>query len=426
MEFEHFEYKFSSEGAGPGRRIASLLAEQGYQSLHREALDLVRRYLPNVPGAEPPADPPAHPRTVDVLIPPATPAVRILVCERPIIGAPGGATVAVVAVGRSLDEAHRSRTAAKLVLDSKGNGDTDLAGHLTADNGRARSARFRPEWAQALGLTHPAAPETPALTTPRPLASAQALFTLQGAQPLLGRPAVLRSRLDKSANGARGGADPTVLDGLVAEGLVERSFVLMCRESGQVVGIGKDAAEVQAAMQLAIRCPHCRRPLSEESQDVVYSLSAPGEEFIKSTRWMRDALESSLRKRRCEAVLLAGAADGRLDGAASYKDAVLLFRLKDGAAADDDVRTLLQTAAEFEHVAPGVPTRSAIVTTQPAATAVAVNGTSPCVVLDASRLDEGLDRLLDDVKREAFARLTGTMLEFTRPDPGALLSRAPV
>ena len=422
MEFEHFEYKFSSEGAGVGRRIASLLAEQGYQSLHREAVDLVRRYLPGGAGAEP-ADPPAHAATVDVLIPPATPAVRILVCERPAIGAPGSATVAVVAVGRSLDEAHRSRTAAKLALDSKGNGDNELAGHLTADNGRARASRFAPEWAQALGLTHPDAPGTPSLSTPRPLASAQALFTLQGAQPLLGRPAVLRSRLDKSGNGTH--VDPAVLDGLVAEGLVERSFVLMCRESGQVVGIGKDAAEVQAAMQLAIRCPHCRRPLSDESQDVVYSLSTPGEEFIRSTHWMRDALESSLRKRHCEAVLLDGAADGRLDGAACYKDAVLLFRLKDGAAADDDVRMLLQASAEFAHVAPGVPTRSAIVTTQPAAPAAGGNGNPPCVVLDASRLDEGLDRLLEDVKREAFARLTGTMLQFARPDPGTLLSRTP-
>ena len=418
MEFDYFEYKFSADGAGQARRIASMLAEQGYQSLQRDALDLLRRYLPNATPAGPTEAPPAGARTVDVLVPAADRIARILVCERP--GADGGITAAVVAVGRTPEEAHRGRTAAKLALDTKGNGDRGLAGHLAGDNGRARQPRFREEWARALGLVQADAPEA-AGSSPRPFASSQALFALQGAQPMLGRPSLLRSKL--GANGGRA-LDPSQLDGLSNEGLIDRSFVLMCRESGQVVGVGKDAAEVQAAMQLSLRCPHCRRPLSEEVQDVLYSLSPQGEEFIKSTRWMRDAVESSLRRRNCDAVVLSDTPNGGVDGAAYFRDAVLLFRLRESAPGDEDLRTLQQAGAEFEKVAPGVPVRSVVVTAQPAAAATSsTGGGAPHVFLNASQLEDGMDRLLEELKRDAFTRLTGTTFEFMRPDPSTLLSR---
>src|SRR5579864_8217050 len=380
MEFDFFEYKFSADGAGQARRIASMLAEQGYHSLQRDALDLLRRYLPNATPEGQAEEPPAGARTVDMLVPATDRIARILVCERPVTD--GGIAVAVVAVGRTPEEANRGRTAAKLALDSKGSGDSGLAGHLAGDNGRARQPRFREEWARALGLV-PADAQEAAGSSPRPLASSQALFALQSAPAMLGRPSLLRSKLD--TNGARA-FDPSQLEGLSTEGLIDRSFVLMCRESGQIVGVGKDAAEVQAAMQLSLRCPHCRRPLSEEVQDVLYSLSPQGEEFIKSTRWMRDAVESSLRRRNCDAVVLSDAPNSRVDGAAYFKDAVLLFRLRESAPGDEDLDRLQQAGAEFEKVAPGVPVRSVIVTAEPAP-ASSTGGHTPYVFLNAPQLE---------------------------------------
>jgi hypothetical protein len=419
MEFDYFEYRFpggaaAGPGAGHGRRIASMLAEQGYHSLQRDALDLLRRYLPNASGDGAPAESPTGPRTVDVLVPATDRTARVLVCERP--DPDGGATVAVVALGRTPDEAHRGRTAAKLALDSKANGDPVLA-QAAADKARTRQPRFRGDWAHALGLTAADGPGA----APRSLASSQALFALQGAPAVLGRPSLLRSRIDKAGNGSRT-ADPAQFDGLAAEGLIERSFVLMCRESGRIVGVGKDAGEVQAAMQLSLRCPHCRRPLSEEVQDVLYSLSPQGEEFIRSTRWMRDAVESSLRRRHCDAVVLAEAAQSRVDGAALYKDAVVLFRLRDGAPAEEDVRLLEEAGAEFRKVAPDVPVKHVIVTTQPQLVPAAA-GNGGCAVLNASQLEDGVDRLFEELKRDAFVRLAGTRLEFVRPDPSTLLAQ---
>jgi hypothetical protein len=425
MEFEYFEYKFAAEEPGQARRIASMLAEQGYHSLQRDTLDLLRRYLPNGAG-ETQSEPLTRARTIDVLVPATDRTARILVCERP--SPEGGAVVAVVVVGRSQDDAQRGRTAAKIALDAKGGRDGAPGPQPAGENGRGRASRLRQEWLRALGVATADGAEAPA-SSPRPLASAQTLFALQGAPSMLGRPSVLRSRLDKAAAGAGAagrGADPAALDGLTAEGLIDRVFVLMCRESGQIVGVGKDAAEVQAAMQLSLRCPHCRRPLSEEGQDVLYSLSPQGEEFIKSARWLREALESSLRRRNCDAVVLAEPSNGRIDGAACYRDAVLVFRLRDGAPAEDDIRSLQRAAAEFEKVAPGVPVRGIVVTTQPVpapAAAAATDGGAPCVFLNASLLDESLDRMLEDLKRDAFSRLTGTTLEFIRPDPSTLLIR---
>lgn len=418
MEFEYFEYKFAAEEGGRAQRIASVLAEQGYQSLHREALDLVRRYLPGVTDADAAAAPLTRARTVDVLVPASDRTARILVCERP--GTDAGPIVAVVAVARSQEEAHRARTAAKLALNAGGTAEDGLAARLISDSGRGRAPRFREEWARALGLGQPGGQDPASSSTARSFASAEALFALQGAPEVLGRPSLLRSRLDKGTNGPRAPIDPAQLDALTADGLVHRSFVLLCRETGQIIGVGETATEVQAAMQVSLRCPHCRRSLSEESQDVVYSLSPQGEEFVKSSRWLREAVASSLRKRNCEAILLADTAASGVDAAASYKDAVLLFRLRDGAPAEEDLQGLQRAGTEFGKIAPGVPVRSVVVATQPApAAAAAAPGTATVVV--ASQLDDSLDRLLEELKRDTFSRLTGTTLEVVRTDPSTLL-----
>jgi|GEM_PF-1226247 len=427
MEFEYFEYEFPEGGAGRGRRISALLAEHGYQSLERESLDLIERYLPGGAGTAQTGGPPAGARTIDILIPPADQSARILVTERPG-GATPGVTVAVVAAARSQEDAHRSRTAAKMALDAKGGRESDLTASVANDNARARVRRFRQEWATELGLVRPdAGGEAAPSAGLRSLAAVQALFGLQDAPVVFDRPSVLRSRLDKGD--ARLAADPGLLDALVTEGLADRSFVLVCRDSGAIVGVGKDAAEVQAAMQLTLRCPHCRRPLGEETQDILYGLSAQGEEFIRSSRWIREAVESSLRKRNCEAVVLADAATSRgIDGAACYQDAVLLFRLKDGTPSKEDVQAFRKAMGEFKKTAPGVPVRGVYVAAQPAPfedPAAKTGADAPYTVVEISRLEAGLDRLLEEVRRDNFIRLTGTTLELVRTDPSTLLARGP-
>jgi hypothetical protein len=68
--------------------------------------------------------------------------------------------------------------------------------------------------------------------------------------------------------------------------------------------------------------------------------------------------------------------------------------------------------------------RSVIVTAQPAPAAESsTGGRAPYLFLNASQLEDSMDRLLEDLKRDAFTHLTGTTFEFMRPDPTTLLSR---
>ncbi|HLJ62230.1 MAG TPA: hypothetical protein VKZ50_21115 [bacterium] len=409
MDFEYVEYEYFGDETHAGERISSLLTDSGYQSLRRDTAELVRRYLPGValpvPGGRPEAA-----RTVDALIPPADSTARVLLCERPAPNGTPGTVVSILALGRSQNDAHRVCTAVRLVLDTE----------AVANNGAARIQRFRHEWLPILGLDRPAA--SPA-SGARPLAAAQALLALQHAPLVLGRPSILRSRTDTITDHSRTPVDPEVMDRLVPEKFVERAFVLVCRESGQIVGIGEDATEVETAMPLTLRCPHCRRPLSEEAHDVLYSLSAQGEEFIRSTRWIREAVEAALQRRHCDTVAVAeGTARSDVDLAALCHDTVLLFRARESAPSDEDIRTLADTVAAFERAVPGVLTRGVYVMSHAASPHDAgTEGTASCTVLELSRLDAGLDRLLEDVKQDNFVRLTGSELEMIRPDPGLLL-----
>jgi hypothetical protein len=427
MEFEHVEYEFPEGAASPGRRVSSLLVEHGYQSLYRDSLELVQRYLPGG-GAHHSAapGPPSSARTVDVLIPPAAQAIRILVCERPAAGAPGGTAVAVVAVGPSQEEAHRARTAAKVVLDAKA-GAEDGPAARTADDGRARARRFRQEWARDLGLVRSdrTGDALPPASSSRSLAALKALFALQDASSPGARPAALRSRLDDAAQRSGALFDAGLLDGLVSEGLVDRAFVLVCRDTGQIVGVGKSPTEIQAAAQFTLRCPHCRRPMGEEIQDTLYTVSAQGAEAVQSSRWIREAVDAVLRNRGCDAWVAANGAGHGVDAAACYQDAVLLFRVTNGTPSREDVQAFVRALAGFKEAAPGVPVRGVYVAAEPAPADVAGKGAAACTILEVSRLEAGLDRLLDEVKRANFVRLTGTALEIVWPDPTTLLAGGP-
>ncbi len=425
MHFEYMELADSGRDLLEGRKISSLLAEKGYTSLYAECAGLVTRYVPGLDAAPPAPASAAGARTVDVLIPPTDSSARIVIGERPASGT--GAVVAVLAVGRSPEDAHRSRIAVKMVLDGAAAGKETLAARIVNDNGRASERRFRQEWVRTLGLVHeegwsPDAP--PAL---RQETTVQALLTLQEMPPVLGRPGLMRSRADAGREKSRG-PDVAILEALVAEGLVDLTYVLVCRQTGQVVGVGKDAGEVRAAMRLSLRCPHCQSPLGEEIQDVLYSLTDKGDEFLRGAGLILGALDAALRKNGCDDVVLGnGLPEQLVDAAACYQDALLLFRVAGGPPRPDAIRELQRTMKEFMATESDVTVRGAYVTagTDPEAAAAAGDPQAPCVVLETSDLDAGVDRLLEDIRRANFTRMTGSLVALPQPDPAGLLASGP-
>jgi len=107
---------------------------------------------------------------------------------------------------------------------------------------------------------------------------------------------------------------------------------------------------------------------------------------------------------------------------------VLLFSLKDGTPSKEDVQAFRKAMGEFKKTAPGVPVRGVYVAAQPAPfedPAAKTGADAPYTVVEISRLEAGLDRLLEEVRRDNFIRLTGTTLELVRTDPSTLLARGP-
>ncbi|HEX4836222.1 MAG TPA: hypothetical protein VFW01_07800 [bacterium] len=423
MHFEYMELEAPGADLIGGRKISSLLAEKGYKSLYAECAEVVTRYVLGLNGSTDPPGSASDTRTVDVLIPPTDPSARIVIGERPSPGA-AGVVVAVIAVGRSPEDAHRSRIAVKMVLDKTAvGGEETFATYIVNDNGRASERRFRQEWVRAFGLVRDEGYGPDSSSSLRQATKVQVLLALQETPPVLGRPGLMRSRIDKEEKSRI--PDPAILDGLVAEGLVEKAHILVCRQTGQVVGVGKDVSEVRAAMRLSLRCPHCQSPLGEEIQDVLYSLTELGDEFLRSTSLILGALDAALRKNGCgEVVLGDGLPEQLVDAAACYQDAVLLFRVSEAAPRRADVQALQRTMKEFMATESEVTVLGAYVAagSDPETAAAANDPHAPCMVLEISDLETGVDRLLEDIRRANFTRLTGSTVVLPQPDPVRLLS----
>ena len=423
MHFEYMELEAPGGDLIGGRKISALLVEKGYKSLSAEYAGLASQYVPGLDVSRPPAGSTASARTVDVLIPPTDASARIVIGERVRPDATGP-VVAVIAAGPSPEDAHRTRIAVKLILDRTAVGEETFATYIVNDNGRASERRFRQEWIRGLGLVHDEAWGPDSASSPRQETMVQALLALQAMPPMLGRPGLVRSHVDK-AQEKTDVLDVAILEALVAEGLADMAHVLVCRQTGQVVGVGKDAGEVRAAMRLSLRCPHCQSPLGEEVQDVLYSLTEQGEKFLRGASLILGALSAALRKNGCDDVVLgSGLPEQLVDAAACYQDAVLLFRVTDGAPQKAAIRTLQRTMKEFAATESEVTVRGAYVaggTDPEIAAAAADDPQAPCLVLQISDLEAGVRRLLGDIRRANFARMTGSTVELPQPDPARLL-----
>jgi hypothetical protein len=427
MHFEYMELEAPGGDLIGGRKISALLVEKGYKSLSAEYAGLVSQYMPGLDLSRPPAGPPSGARTVDVLIPPTDASSRIVIGER-LRPDSTGPVVAVIAAGRSPEDAHRSRIAVKLVLDRTAVGEETFATYIINDNGRASERRFRQEWIRALGLVHDEAWGPDSASSPRQETMLQALLALQAMPPMLGRPGLVRSHVEK-AQEKSDALDVAILEALVGEGLAEMAYVLVCRQTGQVVGVGKDAGEVRAAMRLSLRCPHCQSPLGEEIQDVLYTLTEQGEKFLRGASLILGALGAALRKNGCDDVVLgSGLPEQLVDAAACYQDAVLLFRVTDGPPQKAAIRMLQRTMKEFAATESEVTVRGAYVAggaDPEAAAAAADDPQAPCVVLQIPDLEAGVHRLLGDIRRANFARMTGSTVELPQSDPARLLGPDP-
>jgi len=297
------------------------LHDSGYQDFTVEYHSLLARYLRS--GTELDRLVPESGEFVDVMVPPAHPSARV------VLHRPEPSLLRVVLAGKSQQEVRLVGTALKVHFEAVLGRGVELE-----DHSRALLARFRRDVLPALQLAANGEP-------PREMRSPVAMQVLRAMrhQPAVrGRPTILLSQSAMLAPDRTAEQIRDALEHLAGEGLLERWYVVLCREKGIWLGSSVNPDEIRAFTSLTMECPHCGRRIGDEQADVAYRL---GERVSAAdNRWMCDLVETALRRLGVEAVAVHPAGGAAVDGAACYHGAVILFRAKDDPADIGDLMRL--------------------------------------------------------------------------------------
>lgn len=335
MFIEYVDFKRPAWDADTLASMLERLHESGYQGLTGEIHQIIGRFTTAV-GDRPlgrtvgAADP-----FMDVLIPPAQSRARVIVHHR------GPGILRVVIAGRFQHEVRMVATALKLHLESFLGAKLD---ELIADEGgRASLDRFRRDVVPALQL----ASNGERVAEIRNPHGAQLLRAMRHQPAVRGRPTVLGSNLASLAPERPADATREAMEQLVAEGVLERWHVVLCRETAQWLTSTPSSEEMRKFVALNLECPHCGRRVSEEQTETAYRLGEHVQAYVSDNRWMCDLIEASLRRFGVEAVAVRPGS-GPVDGAACYQGTLLLFRAKENGVDASDLVQLRAKAKQFE------------------------------------------------------------------------------
>lgn len=379
MYLEYFDVKQTDWSPGAVATLLNRLQGSGYRGLTLEVQSLLERFVQLRPDRALAASLRGGERFTEILIPPAQPQTR-LILHRPTTDA-----ARVVVVGRSQHEVHMATTAVKMHLEQAL--DAKLKDLITDENGRASLARFRGEALPALGLLGEG---KPSLRVPN---GAALLKVLRGQPAVRGKPTVLASQisalsLDRSVEQTR-----DALEQLVADGVVERWHVVMCRENSHWLAVSESPDEIKAFVATKVACPHCGRRVSDEKSDTAYRMSENGQSYLSQNRWLCDLVETTLRRLGVEAVTVQPGGQA-LDGAACYHGSVLVFRAREGKQSAADAKAVRDQAQTLE--SQGWRTHAILVTDQPLPDDVKKTGIT--IVEGVGALEQVLTEILNGAR----------------------------
>ncbi len=406
MFVEYFDLKRAGWDAEIPATILTRLHDSGYQSLTLDIHQLIGPYTHSratrkLSEALSLLDP-----FTDVLLPPVHRQARV------ILHRPDPLTFRVVAVGRSQQEVRMAATGVKMHLEAALGG---RIGDLVVDeNGRVSLAKFRQEVLAGLGFTGDGA----SARQTRHAGAAPLLTALQHQPVFQGVPTVMGSQLATLAPDRPAEQTRDALEHLVSDGAVVRWYVVVCRESGQVLTFSPSQDEVKTFAALNLSCPHCGKRVSEDQTDIAYRLGAEAQGYLSDNRWICDLIETPLRRQGVEAVVMEPG-KGPVDGAACYHSALLLFRAKEGPAAVGDLTGLKTEARRLE--GEGWPVHPMLVSTVAAPADVRDAGVT--VVDNVASLEGSLETVLREVRERSLNALLPGLL---RPAAVALADLLPI
>lgn len=379
MYLEYFDVKQTDWSPATVATVLNRLQGSGYRGLTLEVQGVLERFVQFRPDRALEASLRGTERFTEILIPPAQPQTRV------IIHRPAAEVARVLVVGRNQHEVHVAATAVKMHLEQAMGG--KLKDLITDENGRAGLTRFRRDVLPALGLLGDG---RPSLRVPD---GAALLKLLRGQPAIRGKPTVLASqisalKLDRSVDQMR-----DALEQLAADGVVERWYVVLCREASHWLAVSESPDDIKAFVATKVACPHCGRRVSEEKSDTAYRMSENGQSYLSQNRWLCDLVETTLRRLGVEAVTVQPGGQA-LDGAACYHGSVLVFRAREGVQSAADAKAVQDQARALD--SQGWRVHAILVTDQPSSEEVKKTGVT--IIEGVGALEQVLTEVLNGAR----------------------------
>ncbi len=81
-------------------------------------------------------------------------------------------------------------------------------------------------------------------------------------------------------------ASKDVLDEMLREGLIERQFLVSCRQDSHQIALVDDEAEFREGTAGTVRCASCNRYFKDEKIETIFMISSYGKRLTEKSRWM--------------------------------------------------------------------------------------------------------------------------------------------
>lgn len=157
----------------------------------------------------------------------------------------------------------------------------------------------------------------------------QMLTTIQAKRSVL-----LENLASNGATMMEVGQEVALLESL---GLVQKDFVVFCREQGNQISRVQSFTEIEEATRRGFKCFSCGRPMAEERIDQLISCTAAGSQLARSNYWLTLLLSQTLQNIGipAEKQVTVGTAEGSrvIDLFAEHDGFLMMFETR-----EDDVR----------------------------------------------------------------------------------------
>jgi predicted regulator of Ras-like GTPase activity (Roadblock/LC7/MglB family) len=218
------------------------------------------------------------------------------------------------------------------------------------------------------------------------------------------------------------GQDVGLLESL---GLVQKDFVVFCREQGNQISRVSNFSQIEDATRRGFKCFSCGRPIAEERIDQLLAPTAEGQQLARPNYWLSLLLSQALENMRIpmeqQVTIAAGEQARVLDLFANHDGILMMFEVKEEKIQLDDVFLFFSRVRYYR------PNVAFLVTTRPVGAEVrqylqAGEAEGQVMLLEGiADLERHVGAVLAREQRGRFRHIVEMLEPGTRVDVGSLV-----